>query len=317
MSLAVHGFRDSEPQARALAKALGAPFARVDTHRFPDGELLPTVPAPVETVVVCRSLDHPNDKLIELVLAAEAWRRLGARRLILVAPYLAYMRQDIAFAAGQAISQRAIAALIAERFDGLVTVDAHLHRTPSLDRVFPEGFGVNLSAGALIGRWFAGRGLGADALVVGPDVESTPLAAAAAEALGAPHLAFAKRRAGDREVALAAEALPALKGRKVLVIDDIVSTGATIAAVIAPLRAAGASDIRVAAVHALMDDLAAARLRAAGATQVVSTDSVTHPTNAIPLAGLLAEAVLHRETGEVVRRTGGGPATPASHTEST
>src|SRR5512134_2269650 len=98
-------FPDYLEQAQALASHLNAPLAEVKVHRFPDGESFVELPAPLpELVIVCRSLNQPNDKLIELLLCASTARELGARRLSLVAPYLCYMRQDFANRPGVAIS---------------------------------------------------------------------------------------------------------------------------------------------------------------------------------------------------------------------
>lgn len=289
--VAVHAFPGPARQAQALAEALDAPFAQVELHRFPDGEILPTVPAPSQTVIVYASLDQPNEKLIALCLAAEAWRRLGVRRLVLVAPYLAYMRQDAAFAPGQAISQRAVGGLLSERFDRLVTVDAHLHRTRELGAVVPGIEAENLDAAPLIGDWLAARGVDPRTMILGPDEESAPLVQAMAGRLGLGWRCFSKTRLGDREVRLALAGADDLKGRPVVIVDDIVSTGRTLIAAIGKAREHGASTARVALVHALFDQSVLQAMVAAGADEVVSTDSVPHPTNAIPLAALLAAAL--------------------------
>ena len=103
------GFDDYEPQSRALAKALGMPCHIVEKHRFPDGENKLTLPPSLPgEVIFCRSLDQPNEKLLELLLAAKTAIELGADRLTLVAPYLCYMRQDKAFQPGEAVSQRIV-----------------------------------------------------------------------------------------------------------------------------------------------------------------------------------------------------------------
>ncbi len=289
MSAAVHAFAGSEAPGLALAAALGVPFGLVRGHRFPDGELLPTVPSPPSTVIVYRSLDRPNDALMELILAAEAWRRLGARRLVLVAPYLAYMRQDAAFQPGQAISQRAVAGLLSRTFDRLVTVNAHLHRTRDLTAVFTIP-ADSLSAADAVASWLAECGT-RGAVLAGPDEESAPLVRATAEALGADWLTFEKHRRGDRDVRLALDHAERLRGRPVVLLDDICSSGATLAAAARRALDAGAAEVRVVVIHALFDRAAAELLRAAGVAEVVSTFAVPHPTNAIPLTGILAGAL--------------------------
>ena len=138
-------------------------------------------------------LDQPNEKLIALLFAAEALRREGARRLVLVAPYLAYMRQDAAFHAGEAISQRVVGDMFARTFDRIVTVDAHLHRTATLRGVFPGIEADNLSAMPAVARVAAHRPTRPDNGVVGPDEESRSWVNDLAGRLGLIH-AVARRR---------------------------------------------------------------------------------------------------------------------------
>ena len=126
-------FDDERGLARriALAGRLGA--AAIARHRFPDGEIRLTLPPRLpRRVVMLRSLNLPNEKLLELLLAAQTARELGAHEVTLVAPYLAYMRQDCAFAPGEAVSQRHVGGFLAALFDRLVTVDPHLHRVAAL-----------------------------------------------------------------------------------------------------------------------------------------------------------------------------------------
>jgi len=121
-------FNDYSEPARSLATALGCSSSEISRHHFPDGEVSLKLPTPLSgDVLICQTLDQPNGKLIELLLAANTARRLGAARVFLVAPYLCYMRQDMEFEPGQAISQPIIGALLSDNFDGVFTVDAHLH----------------------------------------------------------------------------------------------------------------------------------------------------------------------------------------------
>lgn len=285
--LAVHAFADEEAPAARLASALGASLGLVTLHRYPDGERMPTVPESPETVVVYRSLDHPDEKLIPLLLAADAWRRAGVRRLVLAAPYLCYMRQDAVFAAGQPLSRDVILPMLGRGFDRLVTVQAHLHRTHDLAAAF-GGEAVNLGAvGVLAPHLVAGE----PPVIVGPDAESAAWAREWAAALGGAAYAFTKVRSGDRSVRLDADWLDSVSGRRAVVVDDVASSGMTLAQAVSALSAAGAASIEVAVVHALFDAEAERRIRDAGASRIISTDSVLHPTNAAQLAPLLAEAL--------------------------
>jgi len=288
VSVSVAHFADEAAPARRLAEALEAPLAPVTTHRFPDGEILPRVSAPASPVtVVYRSLDRPDEKLVELLLAADAWRRAGARQLILVAPYFCYLRQDAVFKPGEPLSRDVIAPLIGARFDAVVTVQAHLHRTADLAATLGTR-ACNLLAveplAAALPKYDT------PPLVIGPDAESAPWAAAWARRLGGESASLRKTRKGDRDVS---EELPAvaIAGRPVVIVDDVASSGRTLERAVALAHGAGAATIDVAVVHALMDEAATRRVRRAGAGRIISTDSVAHPTSAAPLAAILAGAV--------------------------
>ena len=288
IAAAGHAFAEEAAPARALADALGLPLGLVDVHAFPDGEVLPTVPAGARTVIAYRSLHRPNDKLVPLMLAADAWRRSGVERLVLAAPYLCYLRQDAVFAPGQPLSRDVIAGLLGPRFDRLVTVEAHLHRTHDLAAAFDTP-AQSLSAAGPLAAALAGDGPAP--FLVGPDVESGPWVAAIADRLGAGSLVFTKERLGDRSVRLQAEGLERVQGRRVVVVDDVCSSGGTLLAVARRLTEAGAAAIEVAVVHALFDAATEQALRDAGVRRIISTDSIPHPTNAVPLAPLLAQAL--------------------------
>lgn len=290
MSLSVHGFPDSTEAAGRLAAALGAPHAAIALHRFPDGESLVTAPVCAADAVLVRSLHDPNAKLVEILLAASALRDRGAKRVILVAPYLGYMRQDTAFAPGQAVSQKVVGRLLADAFDSVVTVAPHLHRVATLQQAVPAQRAIAVDPAPALARYLAGAGLPRNALVLGPDEESEPLARRLAEAAGLSHAVARKNRHGDRSVTVT---LPAddLAGRPVIIADDVASSGGTLAACAAAAKARGAGRIEAIVCHALFGPDDAAMLGAAGISRVASCDSVPHPSNAIALAGLLADAV--------------------------
>lgn len=280
-------FDDERDYAARLATAACLPLAPIERHRFPDGELklrLPTPAAP--RAVLLRSLHRPNEKLVELLLAARAARELGARHLTLVAPYLAYMRQDAAFAPGEAVSQRIIGRWLADLFDAVITIDPHLHRVGSLKEAVPAGAAIALSAAPLIGRSFHATGV----LMLGPDAEAEPWVRAAAAAAGCDAAMCFKTRRGDRDVEVT---LPAVSytGRQVVIVDDVASTGHTLATVARQVLARGAQRVDVAVTHALLVDDADAVLRAAGVSKFLSTDTVPHPSNRIGTAGLIAAAL--------------------------
>lgn len=282
-------FEDQKDAAIRLAQAADLRAVGIERHRFPDGEVkLRLPPALPARVVFYRSLDNPNEKLVELLLAAQTARTLGASHLTLVAPYLAYMRQDMAFTPGEAISQRIIGQFLSTIVDAVISVDPHLHRVATLQELVPGADAVVLTGAEVLADLIVQRR--ANALLVGPDGESAQWVAMAARRHGLDHLVCTKVRSGDRDVAVA---LPAgdITGRAVVLLDDVASTGHTIAAAAQLLRDAGAASIDAAVTHALFTPQAMELMRSHGIGEVWSTDTVTHTSNAVPMAGLLAEAL--------------------------
>jgi ribose-phosphate pyrophosphokinase len=274
----------------AIAARLGIARHDIAVHPFPDGELRVTVGPVAPVTIIHGSLDRPNDKLVALLLACEALRRGGCQRIVLVAPYLCYMRQDAAFNAGEAISQRAVGRLLAELCDRVITVDAHLHRTPTIGEVFPGITAQNLSAMPAIADALAAR-LDRTSVVVGPDAESLPWVRDLAGRLGLDHAVAHKLRHGDHAVTVAFPDPARLRGRPILLVDDIVSSGGTLIACARALKAANVTSIDAVVTHALFPDGLRDAFTTAGIRSIRSTTSVTHSTNAISLAGLLAEAL--------------------------
>lgn len=282
-------FDDEARLAQGLASALGWPLAIVDRHGFPDGETrlrLPPVLPP--RVVLLRGLQQPNAKLTELMLAAAGARELGARHLTLVSPYLAYMRQDMAFTPGEVVSQRHLGQVLAAWFETVVTIDPHLHRVPTLDAVLPGRRGIALSAAPLLGAFVAREVPGA--LLLGPDEESEQWVGAAARDQGLDHAICRKQRHGDHEVDVA---LPGadVRGRAVVLLDDVASTGRTLMAAARGVLAQGAASVDAVVTHAIFAGDAVAGVQAAGVRRLWSTDSVPHASNAVSVVPLLAAAL--------------------------
>ena len=288
-SSVVLGFPDYREPARRLADAAGIGYADITVHHFPDGESLVRLPPELpQQVVLCGSLDRPNEKLIELELAAATAQQLGARHLTLVAPYLCYMRQDKAFHPGEAVSQRIIGDFLARRFDTLITVDPHLHRTATLQQAMPVRRAIALSATAPMADRLLARG--DRPLLVGPDEESAQWVSAIAQPAGLDYGVARKHRLGDRDVRIDLPDLD-VSGRDVVLVDDVASTGQTLLEAARLLTARGAASLSVMVTHALFVDDAFERLKAAGVADITSTDSVCHRSNAICLAETLAAAL--------------------------
>lgn len=281
---------DERDAALRLASACELTALAVARHRFPDDELklLLDVPPGTHTLVVYRSLDRPNEKLVELLLLARHARRAGVQKLVLVAPYLGYMRQDIAFQPGEIVSQTIVGGFLAELFDAVITVDPHLHRINRLDEAIPLPHAIALSAAGSLAELVAGQR--DNPLLVGPDAESRQWVESAAVVRGLEHAVCSKQRHGDREVVIT---LPdvAVTGRAVVLLDDVASSGRTLAGAAQLLLQAGASSVDVAVTHALFAGDALSVMQAAGVGTVWSTDCIQHDSNAVFMAPLLAEAL--------------------------
>ena len=289
-------FEDEIASATRIGQCAGLDIQLIKRHRFPDGELRLRLPALLPPqVIILRSLQQPNEKLVELLLAAQTARTLGAQHLTLVAPYLAYMRQDIAFEPGEAVSQRLVGNFLATLFDALITVDPHLHRVASLLEAVPVAQAIVLSGAPLLSDLIAARR--SKPLLLGPDAESAQWVAVAAARHGFDHAVCQKVRHGDHTVQLE---LPdvAITGRPVVLIDDVASTGQTVAQAAHLLLAAGAASVDVAVTHALFAGDALQVLQAAGVGEIWSTDCITHASNAISMAAPIADAL-----GEVLGRS--------------
>lgn len=288
-SVLLHFDRDAQA-AGALGGLLGLPCVMLERHRFPDGEFRLRVPElPAACAVVFATLDDPNEKLVELMILAGCLRELGVSRIVLLAPYLCYMRQDIAFTPGEAVSQRIVGRFLAERFDALITVDPHLHRISSLEQAVPLDDAIALSAAPAIGEFLARERPGA--LLLGPDGESAAWVSAAAQQAGLQHAVASKVRSGDREVQIVLPEVE-LAGRQVVLIDDMASTGRTLALAARLVLQAGASRVDAAVTHALFFDDALQVMRDAGVREIWSSDSIVHPSNRIALAPMLAASLV-------------------------
>jgi len=285
-------FEDEQALASRLAKTAGLHLERVERHVFPDGEIrLRLPPSLPPRVILLRSLHDPNTKLLELLLSAGTARDLGARHLTLVAPYLAYMRQDVAFRPGEAISQKIIGRHLSELFDALITVDPHLHRVASLKEAVPAQEALALTAAPLLADFVHRRC--PDALLIGPDEESEQWITAAASQYGFDHGVCRKTRHGDRQVEITLPEVP-VTGRAVVLLDDIASSGHTLAQTARLLLRSGARSVDVAVTHALFSGDAFQVVQDAGVGHIWSTDAVPHMSNSVSLAGLLADALQQR-----------------------
>jgi ribose-phosphate pyrophosphokinase len=263
-----------------LASAVGAGVGQLSIRDFPDGESyvrVDTDPAARDVVIVA-TLRDPNPTTLPLIFLADALHDLGATRVGLVAPYLSYMRQDARFHQGEAITSRSFAALLSRSVDWLIAVDPHLHRYGALSDVYSiPATAVHLANE--LGRWIASNV--ASPLIIGPDAESRQWADGIAAAAGAPATVLTKTRRGDADVVESAPELGGWRSLTPVLVDDIVSTGQTMIAAIRHLRQQKTLSPVCLAVHAVFAGDAYSQLTSAGASQVVTSNTIAHSSNRI------------------------------------
>lgn len=283
------GFSDYTPQALALAKAINATYCQVKIHYFPDGESQIVLPSTLpKHLILCRSLNLPNEKLIELLMVAGSARKQGVKSITLVAPYMCYMRQDMAFHSGEVISQTIIGELLAHYFDNVLTVDAHLHRVHELSQAIPVKHAINVTATKPMAHFIQAHI--ERPFLIGPDSESEQWVANIAVHYQMEYRIASKERLGDKDVRTVLP-LADYKERHIVIVDDMASTGKTLLAVVKLLAEYSPASISVLVTHALFVDDAMADLHRANVANIWSCDAISHPTNVIPLAELLAEQV--------------------------
>jgi len=282
-------FPDYLLQAQRLALTLDIQLQEVYLHQFPDGESLLRLPTDLpDHIIICRSLNQPNDKLIELLLCAKTARQLGAKRLTLIAPYLCYMRQDIANRPGEAVSQVIVGQMLADLFDDVITVDPHLHRISALNQAIPIENAISLSATDEICDFLQQHF--DHVVLLGPDSESEQWVAAIAEKTGFEYSVAEKVRLGDKLVSMKLAEFD-FRNKPVVIIDDMASTGRTLAKASNLLLKAGALQVSAIITHPLFCGNAEAHIMQSGIQEIWSTDSISHSSACIYLDSLLAQAI--------------------------
>ncbi|MBN9227361.1 MULTISPECIES: ribose-phosphate pyrophosphokinase [Legionella] len=276
-----------------LCDALNFEAGKIMTHQFPDEEVMITIDTDLrsKSVIFILSTDRPNAKTLPLILAVETARELGANKIGLIAPYLAYMRQDIQFHSGEGISSKYFARLLSSYFDWLITIDPHLHRWHSLNEVFTIDTKV-LHATDNIAHWV--RSNVQNPLLIGPDMESTQWVAEIAKISQAPYLIVEKTRFGDANVSATVPQIEQYPNHTPVLIDDIISTGRTMIETIKHIQTYGIHNIICLAVHAVFANNAYDELMKTGITDIVTCNTIVHPSNKIDISNLFIEALIEK-----------------------
>lgn len=284
--------------ASLVERELALRFAGCTIERFPDGEVSVRVDEPVrgrDVILLAATSPPVNDHLVELLAIADACRRADAARIVALVPYFGYARSDRRDGRRTPIMASLVADLIERAgIDHVVTTDVH---TPALEGFFRIPVD-NLTAVPVLAAWLRARA-SRDAVIVAPDVGALRLANRYATELDLPVAVCHKRRLGGAEVSVG-RITGEVAGRPCVIVDDMISTGGTIAESVRALKDAGAlPDPLVAATHAVLAPGALDRIAAAGVRAMVVTDSI-EPRDAasapfdpevVSIAPLLATAI--------------------------
>ncbi len=272
--------------ARGLARELGVPYVDVGFEKhpggFPDGEryvrLMDSVAG--EHVVLVQTT-HPDPMIVEYFLLADAIRDAGARRLTAVIPYFGYGRQDKRFAEGEAVSAKTLAKHIAVDADDLLTMTIH---NPDILALFPIR-AREVSGVPAIGRYL--KTVGAD-LVLAPDDGALRLAKEAAAIAGTPYDYLDKERLDSYTVRVTPKELK-VKDKSIAIVDDVISTGGTIAAATKELKAQGARRVLATCVHGLFVGRALENLKVCD--ELAATDTIPSAYTKVSVAPEFAKAI--------------------------
>ncbi len=280
----------NEILADKLCKLLLAEYGELDLHRFPDKEIKIKINTDVaqREVIIIASLNQPNEKILPLLFLSETARELGAKGVHLIAPYLAYMRQDKRFQPGEGISANYFARLLSHYTDSLLTIDPHLHRYRSLAEIYTIPSHV-IHATKAIAKWIKTNVK--NPLLIGPDNESQQWVAEIAADVQAPFLILEKLRSGDHEIEINLPEITQYYYHNPILIDDIISTAKTMIETVKQLKKYLKATPICIGVHAIFADNAYQELMATGVSQIITSNTIAHATNFIDIAQDLADAI--------------------------
>lgn len=273
-----------------ISKRLNARHTILSAEKFPDGELKVRLASNLrnKNVFLVQSFYRDvSDCIVEAVLAAKTARELEAKKIVLVAPYFPYMRQDKRFHKGEAISQRVIADLMDKYFDAVCIMDPHLHREDKLEDIFRIS-SKKLTANSLMAEYI--KKTIKNPVIIGPDEESCKWASEAAEMLGVESRILKKKRYSSYHVEVKLNKKIKLKNKNAVIVDDIISTGHTILETAKMLRNLGAKNICCICVHGIFVNDALSKLRKAR-IKVISTNTMPNKVAKIDVSGVIGDSL--------------------------
>jgi ribose-phosphate pyrophosphokinase len=283
----------SQELGRRIAELLKLKSVPVEFKRFPDGESYIRLDGEVEKedVIIVQTTSPPqNENLVQLLLMADTAKDLGAKSITAVVPYFAYARQDQRFRSGEAFSVKTVVNLFQTcGVSRILTVNSHNPAVLKTLQVPVE----DLSAISLLADHFKNKGFnGAFSLALGKKGLATAVEADRVLRGGCGYISTQRDRITGK-VTIEDKPMP-VEGRDVIVFDDIISSGGTMAKAVALMRKQGAKTVHAACVHALLIGDAESKILRSGADSIVGTDSVPSHVSVVSVAPLIAEALAKR-----------------------
>jgi ribose-phosphate pyrophosphokinase len=276
------GGSSSQDLAKDLANILGCRYIQAASTRFPDGENYTRIDEEsLEDDVVIVQNTYPDCNIIEMFLLQDAVSKLGAKSITLVIPYFGYARQDRVFKNGEPESAKILAQHLDMKCDRVITID--IHKEAVLDYfTCPH---TDVKAAQAIADYFSTKGID---MVLSPDIGAAGRAKDVGTRMGVPYDHLEKTRLSGTEVKIAPATMD-VKGKNVLIVDDMISTGGTIIAASAALREAGATSVSVACTHGVFVNNALERLTGSSLDAVLCCNTLETAASDISVASLFAD----------------------------
>lgn len=285
----------NEKLANSLADKCDAELGVAVIRHFPDHETFIKIDSNVknrQAFLVC-TLNNPDEKLLPLYLLSNTLKESGASSLCLIAPYLAYMRQDKIFHSGEGLTSKYFAKLISSFADSLITIDPHLHRIHNLSEIYTIPTTI-LHAGELISTWIKENIK--RPVLVGPDSESEQWVSIVAKKIGVPYIVLQKIRRNDKEVEVSIPHLDVYKSNTPIVVDDIISTARTMINTVGHIITAGMQKPVCIGVHGIFADNAYEELTLSGIKEIITCNTIDHKSNKIFIDRILADGILQTKS---------------------
>ncbi|MFW5704221.1 MAG: ribose-phosphate diphosphokinase [Nanoarchaeota archaeon] len=282
--------KNSEKLAKKISKEMKIPYMETESITFPDGDIYLKYKKDLteKKLIIVESMQpNSNETLMRIIFAAKTAKDLGAKKVILIAPYLAFMRQDKRFNPGECVSAPIMAELLNNSIDQLITIDPHLHRIPKLSDIFTikaKNYTANHVIADYIKKKFKNE------IIVGPDWESYQWADDIAQEVGVKKTVLEKDRHSFRSVDVKIKDKIDMKGKNVIIVDDIISTGNTMIKAAQKARKLGAKTVTAIGVHGLFVENGLKKMHK-HFDKILTVNTIEHETNIIDISPELVSAI--------------------------